>query len=185
MVGERDLERKRTMPQRSPSPVRPVPALRPVPGSSRADAYLESLQILERLHRLLLDLVKDEFERLGQSDLNPVQALLLYNLGGAEVTAGELRSRGMYQGSNVSYNLKKLVQMGYVHHQRSEMDRRSVRVRLTPQGEEVREIIGQMFLRHAAGLQASGVLDDPPLPQVNLQWRRVERFWADQIRYIY
>ena len=123
------------MPQRSPSPVRPVPALRPVPGSSRADAYLESLQILERLHRLLLDLVKDEFERLGQSDLNPVQALLLYNLGGAEVTAGELRSRGMYQGSNVSYNLKKLVQMGYVHHQRSEMDRRSVRVRLTPQGE--------------------------------------------------
>ena len=114
-----------------------------------------------------------------------MQALVLFNLGKAEVSAGELRSRGMYQGSNVSYNLKKLVQMGYVHHQRSEMDRRSVRVRLTPRGEEVREIIGQMFLRHAAGLQASGVLDDPPRPQVNLQWRRVERFWADQIRYIY
>ena len=148
-------------------------------------AYLESLQILDRLHRLMMDLIKDEFERLGRDDLTPVQALLVYNLGAAEVSAGELRSRGMYQGSNVSYNLKKLVQMGYVHHQRSDMDRRSVRVRLTPQGEEVREIIGQLFLRHAAGLQASGVLDDPPLPQVNLQWRRVERFWAEQIRYIY
>lgn len=83
------------MPQRSPSPVRPVPAIHPVAQqSARSETYLESLQILERLHRLLLDLVKDEFERLGRSDLNPVQALLIYNLGTAEVTAGELRSRG-------------------------------------------------------------------------------------------
>ena len=148
-------------------------------------AYLESLQILDRLHRLMLDLIKDEFERLGQDDLTPVQALLIYNLGGAEVSAGELRSRGMYQGSNVSYNLKKLVQMGYVNHQRCEMDRRSVRVRLTESGEAIRDAIGRMFARHATGLQASGVLDDPALSQVNLQWRRIERFWAEQIRYIY
>lgn len=165
------------------TPVPPVPADCGLPDV--LEPYLESLQILDRLHRLMLDLIKDEFERLRRDDLTPVQALLLFNLGGAEVSAGELRSRGMYQGSNVSYNLKKLVQMGYVHHQRCEMDRRSVRVRLTPQGEEVRDIIGQMFVRHAAGLQASGVLDDPPLPQVNMQWRRVERFWAEQIRYIY
>lgn len=147
--------------------------------------YLESLQILDRLHRLMLDLVKDEFERLGQGDLTPVQALLIYNLGDAEVTAGELRSRGMYQGSNVSYNLKKLVQMGYVHHQRSETDRRSVRVRLTPRGEAVRATVGALFARHAVGLHASGVLDDPALGLVNQQWRRVERFWSEQIRYIY
>ncbi|QJD17194.1 MarR family winged helix-turn-helix transcriptional regulator [Paracoccus sanguinis] len=151
----------------------------------RLGVYLETLQILDRLHRLMLDLVKDEFERLGQTDLTPVQALLIYNLGDAEVSAGELRSRGMYQGSNVSYNLKKLVQMGYVHHQRSDMDRRSVRVRLTPQGEAVRGMIYRMFARHAAGLAASGVLDDPPLEQVNPQLRRVERFWSEQIRYIY
>lgn len=147
--------------------------------------YIECLHILDRMHRLMLDLVKDEFERLGQGDLTPVQALLIYNLGDAEVTAGELRSRGMYQGSNVSYNLKKLVQMGYVHHQRSAADRRSVRVRLTPQGEAVRETIRDLFVRHAEGLHASGVLDDPPLNLVNQQWRRVERFWSEQIRYIY
>lgn len=149
------------------------------------EPYLESLQILDRLHRLMLDLIKDDFERLGLTDLTPVQGLLLYNLGTAEVSAGELRSRGMYQGSNVSYNLKKLVQLGYVHHQRCDLDRRSVRIRLTPRGEEIRDTIGQMFARHAEGLQASGVLDDPPIRLVNLQWRRVERFWTDQIRYIY
>ncbi|WP_134724719.1 MarR family winged helix-turn-helix transcriptional regulator [Paracoccus luteus] len=150
-----------------------------------AAAYAESLQILDRLHRLMLDLIKDEFERLAQDDLTPVQALLLYNLGAAEVSAGELRSRGMYQGSNVSYNLKKLVQMGYVHHARCDMDRRSVRVRLSDSGVEVRDTVARLFARHAAGLRMSGVLDDPPLPQVNLQWRRVERYWAEQIRYIY
>ena len=171
------------MPQ--PSPIRPMPALRPAPVVARRDAYLESLQILERLHRLLLDLVKDEFERLGRSDLTPVQALLIYNLGGSEVTAGELRSRGIYQGSNVSYNLKKLVDLGYVSHERCDMDRRSVRVRLTPEGEAVHDQVADLFNRHAEGLGMTGILDDPAIETVNLQWRRIERYWLEQIRYIY
>ncbi len=160
-------------------------AMRPTLARDRAGSYVESLQILERLHRLLLDLVKDEFERLGRDDLTPVQALILYNLGGSEVSAGELRSRGIYQGSNVSYNLKKLVQMGFVSHERSEADRRSVRVRLTPEGQFIRDTIAQLFASHADGLEASGILDDPPIEDVNLQWRRIERFWSERIRYIY
>ena len=155
------------------------------PETATVEAYLESLQLLDRLHRLMLDLIKDEFERLGRNDLNPVQALILYNLGTSEVSAGELRSRGMYQGSNVSYNLKKLVTMGYVHHERCDQDRRSVRVRLTDEGQAVRNAVHDLFLRHAEGLGMSGVLDDPPLQQVNMQSRRIERFWTEQIRYIY
>ena len=96
--------------------------------------YLDTLSLVERLHRLLLDVIKDEFERVGVLDINAVQALLLFNIGDNEVTAGELKTRGYYQGSNVSYNLKKLVEMGYMHHQRCEIDRRSVRVRLTVKG---------------------------------------------------
>ncbi|WBU54714.1 MarR family winged helix-turn-helix transcriptional regulator [Paracoccus sp. SCSIO 75233] len=151
----------------------------------QTDAYFQSLQLLERLHRLMLDLVKDEFERVGKCDLTPVQGLLLYHLGEAEVSAGELRSRGMYQGSNVSYNLKKLVTMGYVHHERSDQDRRAIRVRLTPEGQEMRAVIRQLFARHAEALSMGGVLDDPPLDRVNRQWQRVERYWTEQIRYIY
>lgn len=164
---------------------RPVPAMRHALVADRTETYLESLQILERLHRLLLDLIKDEFERLGRHDLTPIQALILYNLGSAEVSAGELRSRGIYQGSNVSYNLKKLVQMGFVSHERSDTDRRSIRVRLTAEGQAVRDAVARLFTRHADGLEMSGVLDDPPIEQVNLQWRRIERFWSEQIRYIY
>lgn len=147
--------------------------------------YLESLSLVERLHRLLLDVIKDEFERVGILEINAVQALLLFNIGENEVTAGELKSRGYYQGSNVSYNLKKLVDAGYMHHQRCEVDRRSVRVRLTAKGSEVRDTVRQLFDRHADGLVSRGVLSPEGIEDINTALRRVERYWADQIRYIY
>lgn len=147
--------------------------------------YLESLALVERLHRLLLDVVKDEFERLGVLDINAVQGLLLFNIGDNEVTAGELKTRGYYQGSNVSYNLKKLVEMGYMHHQRCEVDRRSVRVRLTASGREIRAVVASLFERHAQGLESSGLLGEAGIGPVNATLKRVERFWGDQIRYIY
>src|SRR6056297_2513751 len=147
--------------------------------------YLESLALVERLHRLLLDVVKDEFERLGLLDINAVQALLLFNIGENEVTAGELKTRGYYQGSNVSYNLKKLVETGYMHHQRCEIDRRSVRVRLTEKGRNIRDVVAQLFERHAEGLESKGVLGHDGIDQIAISLRRVERYWTDQIRYIY
>lgn len=147
--------------------------------------YLDALALVERLHRLLLDVIKDEFERVGVLEINAVQALLLFNIGDHEVTAGELKSRGYYQGSNVSYNLKKLVEMGYMHHQRCEIDRRSVRVKLTPKGREIRDVISGLFGRHAVGLQDKGVLGIDGIDQIATSLRRVERYWTDQIRYIY
>src|ERR1700744_2640025 len=93
--------------------------------------YIKALTLGERLHRRLLDVIKDEFDRRGRSDVNSVQALLLYNIGDKELTAGELRTKGYYLGSNVSYNVKKLVELGFLDHQRSRVDRRSVRIRLT------------------------------------------------------
>jgi DNA-binding MarR family transcriptional regulator len=147
--------------------------------------YLDTLSMVERLHRLLLDVIKDEFERVGVLDINAVQALLLFNIGDHEVTAGELKTRGYYQGSNVSYNLKKLVEMGYMHHQRCEIDRRSVRVRLTEKGRAVRDTVAELFARHAEGLERQGVLEADGMDRVNHSLKRVERFWSDQIRYIY
>ncbi|MEM8981014.1 MAG: winged helix DNA-binding protein [Pseudomonadota bacterium] len=147
--------------------------------------YLEALALVERLHRLLLDVIKDEFERVGILEINSVQALLLFNIADNEVTAGELKSRGYYQGSNVSYNLKKLVEMGYMHHQRCEIDRRSVRVRLTEKGRNIRNIVTELFESHADGLISKSVLDHQGVEDINTALRRVERYWTEQIRYIY
>ena len=118
-------------------------------------------------------------------EINAVQALLLFNIGDNEVTADELKSRGYYQGSNVSYNLKKLVEMDFMHHQRCEIDRRSVRVKLTPKGREVRDIVSELFERHAEGLQSKGVLGPEGLIDITGSLKRMERYWTDQIRYIY
>jgi DNA-binding MarR family transcriptional regulator len=145
--------------------------------------YLVSLKLVERLHRLLLDVIKDEFERLGRADVNSVQALLLYNIGDAELTAGELTSRGYYLGSNVSYNLKKLVDAGYIHHQRSTTDRRSVRVRLTDKGQEVCKVVNNLYQRQLKSLQQVGGIGSDDLEMLNKALIRLERFWTDQIRY--
>ena len=147
--------------------------------------YLEALSLVERLHRLLLDVIKDEFERVGVLEINAVQALLLFNIGDNEVTAGELKSRGYYQGSNVSYNLKKLVEMGFMHHQRCEIDRRSVRVKLTDKGRKISSVVAELFARHADGLQHKGVLGPDGIDDITRSLKRMERYWTDQIRYIY
>ena len=145
--------------------------------------YLRSLRLIELLHHLLLDVIKDEFKRVGRSEVNGVQALLLYNIGNSEVTAGELKSRGYYLGSNVSYTLKKLVEAGYVHHERSDTDRRSVRIRLTDKGKEICSIIDALYGRQMQSLGEAGGVFGEDLRALNQTLARLERFWADQIRY--
>ena len=147
--------------------------------------YLESLAPVERLHRLLLDVIEDEFERVGVIEINPVQALLIFNIADNEVNVGELKSRGYYQGSNVSYNLKKLLGMGYMHHERCRADRRSVRVRLTDKGQHVRELVHELFESHADALQPEGVLHGTGVEDVNEALRRMEQYSGKQIRFIY
>jgi len=147
--------------------------------------YMDTLSYIERLHRLLLDVIKDEFERLNVIDVTSVQALLLFNIGDNEVTAGELKSRGYYQGSNVSYNLKKLVEGGYISHERCSIDRRAVRIKLTESGMKVREIVNELWIRHVETFLDSSTMLHDELGQMEDSMRKLERFWTDNIRYIY
>ncbi len=145
--------------------------------------YLEALTLIERLHRRLLDVIKDEFERSGEPEVNSVQALLIFNIGDNELTAGELKTRGHYQGSNVSYNLKKLVEAGYVSHERSAADRRSVRVSLTDKGRDVRSKVDALYNRQLKAIHDVVGLDADEFDRLNKALARLERFWTDQILY--
>ena len=146
-------------------------------------SYLQLLHLVERLHRQLLDVIKDELERLGQTDINSVQALLLYNIGDAELTPGELRSRGHYLGSNVSYNLKQLVEKGYIQDERSSTDRRSKRVSLTDTGLEIRDSLSALFQRQLGSVEQVGGVSLDLIENTNKTLQRLERFWADQVRF--
>ena len=161
--------------------VEAVPA--PVRGAELKPLYMEALTLVERLHRRLLDVIKDEFDRSGRSDVNSVQALLLFNIGESELTAGELRTRGYYLGSNVSYNLKKLVEMSFLDHQRSRVDRRSVRIKLTEKGCEVRDIVETLYQKHVRTVEQVGGINADEFAALNKSLLRLERFWTDQILY--
>ena len=94
-----------------------------------------------------------------------------------------MTSRGYYLGSNVSYNLKKLVDSGYISHQRSTTDRRSVRVSLTEKGQEVCKVVNGLYQRQLKSLQQVGGIATDDLETLNQALIRLERFWTDQIRY--
>lgn len=160
-------------------------ALQPVEAKRQniKHRYMEALTLVERLHRRLLDVIKDDFERSGEKEVNPVQALLLFNISDAELTAGELKTRGHYQGSNVSYNLKKLVEAGYVNHERSSADKRSVRVRLTQKGLDVRGRVDAMYNRQLQAIEEIVGLNVEEFDRINKALTRLERYWTDQILY--
>ena len=162
-------------------------AIEPAERQARFDHiqphYLEALTLIERLHRRLLDVIKDEFDRKGRADINAVQALLLFNIGDKELTAGELRTRGYYLGSNVSYNLKKLVEMGFLDHQRSRVDRRSVRIKLTEKGTDVCETVRALYEKHVRTVEQVGGINADEFAGLNKALHRLERFWTDQILY--
>jgi len=146
-------------------------------------AYLDTIRLIERLHRQFLEVVKGELDRRGVQDINNVQGLILYNIGQEDLTVGELTNRGYYLGSNVSYNLKKLVEMGYIDYERSETDRRSVRVSLSAKGKAASEVVRKLYQRQLGSVEAVAQVSADDLRGLNKALARLERYWTDQIRF--
>ena len=142
------------------------------------DGYLEAISLIERLHRQFLEVVKLELDGLGIHDINNVQGMMLFNIGDAEMTIGELTLRGCYLGSNVSYNVKKMAENDYLEHERSVHDRRSIRVRATEKGHALSQKLGKMHQRHLDLLQDQDTeITEIHLKEVAVTLRRLERFW--------
>lgn len=144
--------------------------------------YYDAIQHIERLHRYFLDVVKVEIDRKGIQDVNNVQAMILYNIGYDEMTVGELTLRGYYLGSNVSYNVKKMVENGYLEQERSVHDKRSIRVKLTDKGKGLYEILNAMFKRHEQKIEGTD-LSAERLQEVTKTMQMLERFWNSQTQF--
>ena len=145
-------------------------------------SYLETIRLIERLHRRFLDVIKTELDRLGIEDINNVQTLILSNISNEQLTVGELTARGYYLGSNVSYNVKKLVENGYLNQERSPHDRRMTRVRVSEKGLELCERIDQLYQNNAAELERQ-VVSPEQLAAANQVLSALERYWSNYITY--
>lgn len=144
-----------------------------------SQTYYETIQLIERLHRRFLDVLKVELDKQSIQDINNVQAMILFNIGEDELTVGELTIRGYYLGSNVSYNVKKMVENGYLDQERSIHDRRSVRVKLSEKGQKLCAQIDDMFEEHMTKLGQAGIAEDN-LKNLNKALKALESFWASQ-----
>jgi len=139
--------------------------------------YLELILLIERLHRRFLDVIKNELDRLGIEDINNVQTLILYNIGAENLTIGELTNRGYYLGSNVSYNIKKLVENEYLVQERSAHDKRSVKIKLSQKGLHLCEKIDSLYERNINEL-VSKVMPQEDITSLNKNLKNLEVFWT-------
>ncbi len=147
-------------------------------------AYTETILLLERLHRRFLDVVKSELDRLKISDVNNVQTLILHNIGDEELTISELTNRGYYLGSNVSYNVKKLVENGYLEQSQAKHDKRSSKVKLSAKGLELSAKIDELYKRNVAELGRYDITEQN-LAEINDTLNRLEQYWSYYMNNIY
>jgi DNA-binding MarR family transcriptional regulator len=142
--------------------------------------YYDAINLIERLHRQFLDVLKVELERANILDINNVQSMILHNIGTDELTVGELTVRGYYLGSNVSYNVKKMVENGYLVQERSIHDKRSVRVKLSDKGRKLSDAITKLYKKHEDKLAGAG-LTNARFDTMSSVLRDLETFWAEQM----
>ena len=145
-------------------------------------AYLDTIALIERLHRECLEVIKADLDRQGIRDLNNVQAMILFNIGSDVLSVGELTNRGYYLGSNVSYNVKKMVEAGYLIQERSSHDRRSIRLKVSDKGLALCDRIAEMFERHNE-LLAKRHLNSERVAIANATLRDLERLWTEALHY--
>jgi DNA-binding MarR family transcriptional regulator len=155
------------------------------PNADKKASALRTLHELprqiERMHRRFLDVVRLELGRTGVHDISPVQVMMLSNIGAEEISVRDLIERGYYLGSNASYNLKQLVDGGYVERQASARDRRSARLKVTAKGKNVLAKLGALEMQWAEPLLKAG--DEAALDVTYKTLRQLERCWSDAVRY--
>jgi DNA-binding MarR family transcriptional regulator len=140
-------------------------------------------RLIERMHRRFLDVVRMEMSRLNIHDISPVQVMMLSNIGHEEISVRDLIERGYYLGSNASYNLKQLVEGGYVDRQASARDRRSARLKLTDKGRGLLQDIYRMQQQLAEPL-IEGTQEKYDIETTYKILRKLERRWSDTVRHV-
>lgn len=140
--------------------------------------YLNVISSVERIHRLFLEVIDCELERLKISDINSTQALVLYNIGEKVLSVGEIAARGYYIGTNVSYNLKKITAAGYIEQNVATYDRRSSLIKLSKKGLQLYKSIDIAINQQSNNLKKECTID---LEELNNILSQIEIFFGKAV----
>lgn len=150
-------------------------------ASPKAVMHLDLICLIERMHRRYVDVLRMDLVALGADDLSPAQVMMLFAIGRGETMVRELMARGYYVGSSASYNLKRLVESGYVERKTSERDRRAARLSLAPKGSELCERIRTLDGRYHQRLSRN----ENQKHELTVTYRtlqRLEEIWMTFVR---
>jgi DNA-binding MarR family transcriptional regulator len=144
--------------------------------------HLEIVRIIDRLYRRYTDLMRVDLTRLGNEDVSPSQIMMLFTIGGGELSVRDLLDRGYYLGSNASYNLKQLVDGNYIEREISSRDRRSARISLSAKGQALCDEVRRCHDSYHREIARD------PVEARNLEvtyqvLRRLEDVWTATLRY--
>ncbi|MGN6670967.1 MAG: MarR family winged helix-turn-helix transcriptional regulator [Candidatus Nucleicultricaceae bacterium] len=139
--------------------------------------YFDSIMLIERLHRQFLEVIRVELDRIQLRDISNVQCFILYNIGKNRLSVGEVTNRGYYLGSNVTYNLKKMVENGYIDQEQSQHDKRSSHISLSKKGLDLYEHFEKILNDHAKNMKHNGILDEDLKTLKNIL-QKLENFWT-------
>ena len=137
---------------------------------------IEFAMLSEKVYRTFLELIKHELDVAGISDINPIQASVLLNIDENTITMSEVISRGYYMGSNASYNLKKMINNGYINQIQSEYDKRTSFLKLTEKGKDLLSTLKEKISGHASSLDGK-IKDKMTLSKLNGFLRNVDNHW--------
>ncbi|MGB4102180.1 MAG: MarR family winged helix-turn-helix transcriptional regulator [Alphaproteobacteria bacterium] len=154
----------------------------PAATGGSTGSVLDLPRLIERMHRRYLDVVRLEMARINVQDISPVQVMMLSNIGLEEISVRDLIERGYYLGSNASYNLKQLVECGYVTRQAATRDRRLARLKLSDRGKRVLDQLNKLDTTLAEPMLRGGI-ESAEFDAAYRLLRKLERRWTDAIRY--
>ena len=151
-------------------------------GPDRRVSAFDLARIIERASRRFLDYLRLELGKLGVEDISPAHVMILLTIGQGEIAVRDLLDRGHYGGSNASYNLKQLVESGYLERGASPRDRRLARISLSLKGQMLCERLRLLDEASSLGSRSENGLD-ADLLTTHETLRRLEQWWNDSLRY--
>lgn len=145
------------------------------------DNYFKTIVMIEHLHRLSLQVVKSELNKMKISDINNIQCFILYHLGMQEIIIADMINRGYYLGKNVSYNLKNMIKNGYVVKETKYNDNRSRSVKLSTKGIKLHKKLENLFIMQSKDFY-SKCMNKEDLDKFDNMLFKIENFFLDNIK---
>ena len=109
--------------------------------------YIEAIHLCEKITQDFEELSQNILYSSGIEDLNATQAILLYKISlyKGNISPKEIGSKRYYNGTNVTYNLNKLKNKGYLEEKKSDIDKRKKNINITKKSDKIISLFDSHF----------------------------------------